>query len=199
MNNILNQIDVFSQYVSATEYLLKNLEKIEESQRLNGIYPIAYLFRHSLELGIKLLIYQLSGKYQTGHNLISLRKKLVAVINDRDGEDITLVMNEQQRIFAEVSFGKHRLIHGQTIPESVNRFNNFNLSIFLELTDKYFDKDPQNTRFRYSQYDVTYQHKADRYKEILNDVNLLRDLSIFLHIIMLGAVVKLSVHETCQN
>jgi len=198
VNNILNQIDVFSQYVSATGYLLKNLEDVDENLRPNKIYPIAYLFRHSLELGIKLLIYQFSGKYQTGHDVVALRERLVAIINDSGG-DITLVMNEQQRISAEVALGTSELIHGQTIQEWIDRFNNFNLSTFLELSDKYFDNDPQNTRFRYSEYDVTYQHKADRYKEILNDVNLLRDLSVFLHIIMLGAIVNLKEHETHRN
>jgi hypothetical protein len=198
-NNILNQIYVFGQYVLATKCLFKDLESKTERDRPNHIYPIAYLFRHSLELGIKLLIQQLSGEYIAGHDIGILRKRCVAIIDDKSNESTILVLNEQQRAAIEVEFGGSEEINGITKQEWFEKFTNYNLSVFLELLDKYLDDDAYNTRFRYSDSDISYAEKVSRYIEIQSDINTLHDLMVFLNMAMFTAVVDLKEHETHQN
>ena len=179
----LRGINVYSQYVYSIRTLLSELKGKEVVIQSNNIYPVAYLFRHSLELGIKLLIVISGGKFNFTHNIFELKEIFISFLKIDNNTEISILFSKQQKSTLEFNI-KEKFEDSNA--ELILKFENFNLTPFVKLLDKYFDNDVYNTRFRYGEDDITFVQKTARYEEISKDILILDELIILFNFLILA-------------
>jgi len=173
--SMLFEISLLKEYLDALSILLKYRADNEDGKDV--AFPIIYLFRHSLELTVKMVLkYHYFLKYKPNH-------KVILRLNNCIKDDDTLVLSKDQKSI----FDKLRKDLGANeLSEPKVNFNDL-----VDIINKHnVSNDKNNTIARYDSYKISYKEKINFLEYIQGDINILESF-VQIHL--------LSILEFLQN
>jgi hypothetical protein len=191
--DIYYMYDNYSQYVKATEMLLVEFNKkdsqVFQSERVYN--PIVYLFRHTLELGAKLITFTLfDKKAKYDHDRIDENFWL---LSDDEVKKIYKNFTKEDDVSHSISFtdSQYDLIKKISTVNNISRERvKFDVNEFMLLLNAYDDKkDRKNTKYRYGE-NRDFDNKI--INRISTDFRVLLGLKFYYDVVILDWLERMS-------
>ena len=179
--DFLWEFNIFRQYLTA----LKILDKSEEVDLVK-----IYIFKHTLELGVKLLLKNLSGEKNKVHDLQIIKNRLLEEINKLSKDSLSgrFVINDSLTHYLN-EFGNSNNIN---VGGFINYIKEIKIEEIVGLCDRYQrDDDKHSTRYRYSNDTITYNEKKDILDSIKKDIETLDKMYYLFYSIFLSGIKHL--------